>query len=150
MSNGVGFTPRSKKIIENAYVQSKQMGVDFISTEHLLIGILQEEESIAFKILLELNCNMEKLYKNMVNVLNDYVESDLQKQEKTTEKLGKTLSQFGIDLTAKAKSGKLDPVIGRKKETERVIEILSRRNKNNPCLIGEPRSWKDCCNRRVS
>ena len=65
LSNGVGFTPRSKKIIENAYIQSKQMGVDFISTEHLLIGILQEEECIAFKILLELNCNIEKLYKNM-------------------------------------------------------------------------------------
>ncbi len=119
MSNGVGFTPRSKKIIENAYIQSKQMGVDFISTEHLLIGILQEEESIAFKILLELNCNMEKLYKNMVNILNDYVEADLQKQEKTTEKLGKTLSQFGIDLTLKAKSGKLDPVIRKTKRNRK-------------------------------
>ena len=146
LSNGVGFTPRSKKIIENAYVQSKKMGVDFISTEHLLIGILQEEESVAFKILLELNCNIEKLYKNMLNVLNDYVESDLPKQEKEIHKLGKTLTQFGIDLTLKAKSGKLDPVIGRKKETERVIEILSRRTKNNPCLVGEPRSWKNSCN----
>ena len=97
MSNGIGFTPRSKKIIENAYVQSKQMGVDFISTEHLLIGLLQEEESVAFKLLI------------------DYVEMDPQKQEKTTEKLGKTLSQFGIDLTLKAKSGKLDPVIRKKK-----------------------------------
>ena len=150
LSNGVGFTPRSKKIIENAYIQSKQMGVDFISTEHLLIGILQEEECIAFKLLLELNCNIEKLYKDMLNVLNDYVESDLQKQEKTVEKLGKTLSQFGIDLTAKAKSGKLDPVIGRKKETERVIEILSRRNKNNPCLIGEPGVRQNCYYRRIS
>ena len=139
LSNGVGFTPRSKKIIENAYLQSKQMGVDYISTEHLLIGILQEEECVAFKILLELNCNIEKLYKNMWNVLNDYVEADLPKQEKSAEKLGKTLAQFGIDLTAKARSGKLDPVIGRRKETERVIEILSRRTKNNPCLIGEPR-----------
>lgn len=139
LSNGVGFTPRSKKIIENAYIQSKQMGASFISTEHLLIGILQEEESIAFKILLELNCNVEKMYKNMQNVLNDYIEGDLPKQEKRDDRLGKTLSQFGIDLTGKAKAGKLDPVIGRKKETERVIEILSRRTKNNPCLIGEPR-----------
>ena len=138
LANGIGFTPRSKKIIENAYLQSKQMGVDFISTEHLLIGILQEEESVAFKILLELNCNIEKMYKNMVNVLNDYIETDSQKQEKSQEKLGKTLSQFGIDLTLKAKTGKLDPVIGRRKETERVIEVLSRRTKNNPCLIGEP------------
>ena len=139
LSSGVGFTPRSKKIIENAYVQSKQMGADFISTEHLLLGILQEEECVAFKILLELNCNIEKLYKNMVNVLNDYVEADSVKQEKVvTGNLGKTLSQFGIDLTGKARAGKLDPVIGRKKETERVIEVLSRRTKNNPCLIGEP------------
>ena len=106
LSNGIGFTPRSKKIIENAYIQSKQMGVDFISTEHLLIGILQEEESVAFKILLDLNCNIDKLYKNMVHVLNDYVEVDVQKQEKISEKLGKTLHQFGIDLTRKSKSRK--------------------------------------------
>lgn len=109
LSNGVGFTPRSKKIIENAYIQSKQMGVDFISTEHLLIGILQEEESVAFKILLELNCNIEKMYKNMQNVLNDYIENDSTKQEKNNGKLGKTLSQFGIDLTRKSKSRKARP-----------------------------------------
>ena len=150
LSNGVGFTPRSKKIIENAYVQAKQMGVDFISTEHLLMGILQEEESVAFKILLELNCNIEKLYKNMLNVLNDYIEQDVQKQEDSHKQIKKTLSQFGIDLTKKAKSGKLDPVIGRTKETERVIEILSRRTKNNPCLIGEPGVRKNCNNRGVS
>ena len=138
LSNGVGFTPRSKKIIENAYLGSKQIGSDYISTEHLLIGILQEEESVAFKILLDLNCNIDKLYKEIVNVLNDYGESDLQKSEKTTKNLGKTLSQFGTDLTLKARNGGLDPVIGRQSETERVIEILSRRTKNNPCLIGEP------------
>ena len=138
VSNGVGFTPRSKRIIENAYIESKQMGVDFISTEHILIGLLQEEESVAFKILVELNCNIEKLYKSITNVLNDYVETESVKQEKVNEKLGKTLQQFGIDLTLKAKNGKLDPVIGRRKELERVIEVLSRRTKNNPCLIGEP------------
>ena len=80
------------------------MGVDFISTEHLLIGLLQEEESVAFKLLIEMNCNIEKLYKNMVNVLNDYVEVDSQKPEKVPEKLGKTLSQFGIDLTRESKN----------------------------------------------
>lgn len=106
LANGVGFTPRSKKIIENAYSQSKQMGATFISTEHLLIGILQEEECVAFKILLELNCNIEKMYKSMVEVINDYVEADNVKQEKTNEKLSKTLQQFGIDLTRKSKSGK--------------------------------------------
>jgi len=115
LPGGIGFTPRSKKIIENAYLQSKQMGVDFISTEHLLMGILQEEESVAFKILMELNCNMEKLYKNMVHVLNDYVETDAQKPEKISEKLGKTLHQFGIDLTRKSKNRKTRPCYRKRK-----------------------------------
>lgn len=114
LSNGVGFTPKSKKIIENAYVQSRQMGADFISTEHLLLGILQEEECMAFQILIELNCNMQKLYKNIVNILNDNTETD-SNQMKKTEKFGKILTQFGTNLTAKAKTGKLDPVIRKRK-----------------------------------
>jgi len=105
LANGIGFTPRSKKIIENAYIESKELGVDFISTEHILIGVLQEKECVAFKILLELNCNIEKLYKSMSETLNDYVETDSTKQERVNEKLSKTLQQFGIDLTRKSKSG---------------------------------------------
>jgi ATP-dependent Clp protease ATP-binding subunit ClpC len=138
ISNGVGFTPRSKKIIENAYIESKRIGSDYISTEHLLIGLLKEEDSVAFKILLELNCNMDKMYSEILNVLNEYGDIDSLKEDKNNQKLGKTLNQYGVDLTLNAKNGKLDPVIGRKKETERLIEILSRRTKNNPCLIGEP------------
>jgi len=138
LSGGVGFTPRSKKVIENAYIEAKQIGSDYISTEHLLIGILQEEESVAFKILLELNCNMDKIFNEIVNVLNEYGDVDTIKQDKTNKNLGKTLMQYGTDLTLKARNGKLDPVIGREKETQRVLQILSRRTKNNPCLIGEP------------
>lgn len=81
---------------------------------------------------------MDKMYSEILNVLNEYGDVDTTKTEKSNKTLGKTLSQYGVDLTLKAKSGKLDPVIGREKETERVIEILSRRTKNNPCLIGEP------------
>lgn len=136
LGNGIGFTPRSKKIIENAYIEAKQIGSDFISTEHLLIGILQENESIAAKILTELNVNQEKMYSEIWKVLNDF--SDDGKQENKSETNTKTLNHYGLDLTRKAREGKLDPVIGRKNETNRVIEILSRRIKNNPCLIGEP------------
>ncbi len=138
LGGGVGFTPRSKRVIENAYLQAKQIGSDYISTEHLLIGILQEEDSVASKILLDLNCNMERLYNEILNVLSDYGDTDTSKSEKNNYNNTKTLNQYGTDLTLKAKNGKLDPVIGREKETERIIEILSRRTKNNPCLIGEP------------
>ena len=135
LGNGMGFTPRSKKIIENAYIEAKRIGSDYISTEHMLVGILEEPESIAFKILVELNCNTDKLFLDISKVLNDYVDTQVSSNEKN---INKNINQYGVDLTQKAKDGKLDPVIGREKETERIIEILSRRTKNNPCLIGEP------------
>ncbi len=139
----VGFTPRTKRVIENAYREAKRLGSDFIGTEHLLIGIMREGDSVAVRILLDLNLNIEKLYSEIVKVINEYDSSDV--SEKTYINKGHTsfnstptLNQFGNDLTKQASEGKLDPVIGRKKETERVIQILSRRTKNNPCLIGEP------------
>ncbi len=135
LGNGIGFTPRSKKVIENAYLEAKKIGSDYISTEHMLVGILEEPESVAFKILVELNCNTDKMYMDISKVLNEYTDSQVVVNDKN---VNKAISQYGVDLTQKAKDGKLDPVIGRKKETERIIEILSRRTKNNPCLIGEP------------
>ena len=135
LGNGIGFTPRSKKVIENAYIEAKRIGSDYISTEHMLIGILEEPESVASKILVELNCNIDKMYNDISKILNEYGEPQVTTNEKN---VNKTIKQYGIDLTQKAKEGKLDPVIGRNKETERIIEILSRRTKNNPCLIGEP------------
>ena len=138
----IGFTPRTKKIIENAFLEAKRLGSDYIGTEHLLIGIMKEGDSIAVRIMLDLGVNPEELYDDINQVLNDFEnytnESKDEKQEKNSFNSTQTLNQYGTDLTKQATEGLLDPVIGRKKETERVIEILSRRTKNNPCLIGEP------------
>lgn len=140
----LGFTPRTKRVFENAFIEARKLGYNYIGTEHLLIGILREGDCIAARILLELNVNIPRLYNEMVKVINEG--EDLQGEEKkanTERKTGSynqtgTLNQFGEDLTKKATEGKLDPIIGRKEEIERVIQILSRRTKNNPCLIGEP------------
>ena len=140
----LGFTPRTKRVIETAFIEAKKSGSDFIGTEHLLIGIMREGDSVAVRILLNLNVNPQKLYNEIIKVLNDD-ESILNEEKKSTNsKVGasynqtQTLNQYGTDLTKRAIEGKLDPVIGRKNEIERVIQILSRRMKNNPCLIGEP------------
>ncbi len=140
----LGFTPRTKRVIENAFIEARKLGYNYIGTEHLLIGILREGDCIAARILLELNVNIPRLYNEIVKVINEG--EDLQGEEKdgkAERKTGSynqttTLNQFGEDLTKKATEGKLDPIIGRKEEIERVIQILSRRTKNNPCLIGEP------------
>ena len=141
-SEALGFTPRSKRVIENSFIEAKKLGYDYIGTEHLLMGILREGDSIAVRIMIELNVDLPKIYNEIVNVIN---ETEDISQEKVTNKGGKgsfnstpTLNQFGEDLTKKAVDGKLDPVIGRSEESQRVIQILSRRTKNNPCLIGEP------------
>ena len=140
----LGFTPRAKRVIENAFIEARKLGYNYIGTEHILIGILREADSIAARILLELNTNIPKLYNEIVKVINegeDYTGSEKNgKGERRSGSYNKTptLNQFGEDLTKKAEEGKLDPIIGRKDEIERVIQILSRRTKNNPCLIGEP------------
>ncbi len=144
ISETLGFTPRTKRVLENAFIEARKLGYNYIGTEHLLIGILREGDCIAARILLELNVNIPRLYNEIVKVINEG--EDLQgedKKETTERKTGSynqttTLNQFGEDLTKKATEGKLDPIIGRKEEIERVIQILSRRTKNNPCLIGEP------------
>ena len=139
----LGFTPRTKRVIENAFIESRKLGYSYIGTEHLLIGILREADNIAARILLDLDVNIPKLYNEIIKVINegeDYVQNSNNKTEKrnANSKLGPTLKQFGEDLIEKAEDGKLDPIIGRKEEIERIIQILSRRTKNNPCLIGEP------------
>ena len=140
----LGFTPRSKRVIENAFIEARKLGYNYIGTEHMLMGILREGDSIATRILIELNVNIPKLYNEIIKVINegeDYSNDGL--NNKNSKKRGSynstpTLNQFGSDLTQKAEEGRLDPIIGRKEEIERVIQILSRRTKNNPCLIGEP------------
>ena len=140
----IGFTPRTKKVIENAFIESRRLGYNYIGTEHLLIGILRESDSIAARILLDLNVNIPQLYNEIIKVIND---EDIGNKEDSNDGNSKrkgsfnstpTLNQFGEDLTKKAQEGKLDPIVGRIEEIERVIQILSRRTKNNPCLIGEP------------
>ena len=138
----LGFTPRTKRVIENSFIEARKLGYDYIGTEHLLMGILREGDSIAVRILLDLDVELPKLYNEIINVINEA--EDVSRESKTNNKQNgsfnstPTLNQFGEDLTKKAKEGKLDPVVGRSKEIERVIQILSRRTKNNPCLIGEP------------
>ena len=137
----IGLTPRTKRVIENAFKEAKRLGSDFIGTEHLLIGIMREGDSIAVRIMLDLNINSQKLYNEIVSVINEYETNEGGKEEKinkTSYNSTTTLNQYGSDLTKAAIEGKLDPVIGRNKEIERIIQILSRRTKNNPCLIGEP------------
>ena len=147
IENIVDFTPRTKRVVESSFIEARKLGYNFIGTEHLLIGILREGDCVAAKILLDLNVNIPKLYNEIVKVINegeDYNSSDDSSNNSNGRKRRgsynqtPTLNQFGQDLTKKAEEGKLDPVIGRKQEIERVIEILSRRTKNNPCLIGEP------------
>ncbi len=137
----LGFTPRTKKTLENAYIEAKKLGSNYIGTEHILVGIMKESDSLAIRILIELDVNPEDMYQEVAKTLNEFEENINSKdQEDTNNSYNSTqnLNQFGNDLTKSAREGKLDPVIGRSDETDRVIEILSRRTKNNPCLIGEP------------
>ena len=141
----LGFTPRTKRIIENSYIEARKLGYNYIGTEHLLIGIIKEGDSVAVRILLDLNVNIPKLYNEIIKVLNEdeSIKDDENTSGKSVSRRGsynstQTLNQFSDDLTKKAEEGKLDPVVGRNEEIERVIQILSRRTKNNPCLIGEP------------
>lgn len=139
-----GFTPRTKRVIENAFREARKLGSDYIGTEHILIGIMREGDSVAVRIMLNLGANPSKLYNEIVKVINEDENIQGQAENKTVKnKQGsynqtQTLNQFGTDLTKQAEEGKLDPIVGRKDEIERVIQILSRRTKNNPCLIGEP------------
>ena len=139
----IGFTPRSKRVIENAFLEARKLGSEFIGTEHLLIGIMREGDSVAVRIMMDLNVNPQKLYNEIVKVINEDENAGANDKQPKGKARGSynqtpTVNQYGADLTKKATEGKLDPVIGRKDEIQRVIQILSRRTKNNPCLIGEP------------
>ena len=130
------FTPRFKRMLELAFQIARGMMHSFVGTEHLLLALLKETDSYGYKFLLALGVRPEVLVEQL------FSGQETQPDGKTDGKKGKTktptLDEFGRDLTALAEAGKIDPVIGREKEIERVIQILSRRSKNNPCLIGEP------------
>ena len=139
----IGFTPRTKRIVENALIEARKFNSEYIGTEHLLVGIMREGDSVAVRILMDLNVNPQKLYSEIVKIIKDGEQITQGNERENSKANGSfnstpTLNQYGTDLTKKAREGKLDPVIGRKQEIERVIQILSRRTKNNPCLIGEP------------
>src|ERR1700682_5918144 len=131
----IGLTPRAKKVIELAVDEARRLNHHYIGTEHLLLGLVREGEGIAAGVLESLGVNLEKVRTQTIQVLSQSGASHERdaKQPKTP-----TIDQMGIDLTASARAGTLDPVIGRHQEIERVIQILSRRTKNNPALIGEP------------
>ena len=136
-----GLTPRAKSVVELAVSESIRTGCTYIGTEHLLMGILREGNNMALRILRSVGVDTRKMYASVVKKLNESprtVTSGAATPNKEEGKKGKTLSEFTRDLNEAARQGKLDPVIGREQEVQRVIQILSRRTKNNPVLIGEP------------
>lgn len=141
------FTPRAKRVLENATAERARLGTSYIGTEHLLLALLEDEDSYAVSFLSDLGVDNRELYKKIINGIASEGGHEIGFQgsgefapnaKKGGKGSTKTLEQFGRDLTALAKNGSIDPVIGREKEIERVVQILSRRTKNNPCLIGEP------------
>ena len=133
----VGLTPRAKRVIELAIDEARRLGHNYIGTEHLLLGLVREGEGIAAGVLESLGVNLDKVRHQVIHVLSQSSSTAPTQETKRPSKTP-TLDQLGINLTDAARSGALDPVIGREKEIERVIQILSRRRKNNPALIGEP------------
>ncbi len=134
-SGETGLTPRAKKVIELAIDEARQMGHNYIGTEHLLLGLLREGEGVASSVLDSFGITLDRARAETAHILTQGTP-----KARLTRSTSRTpaLDQLGIDLTAAARAGKLDPVIGRHKEIERLIQILSRRTKNNPALIGEP------------
>jgi ATP-dependent Clp protease ATP-binding subunit ClpC len=135
----LGFTPRTKRVLELSFVEARKMGHNYIGTEHLRLGIMKEGESVAVRILMDLGVDPQKLFGDIVRMLSEEAPgASGAPRNNPSYASTPTLNQFGRDLTELATEGKFDPVIGRDKEIERVVQILSRRTKNNPCLIGEP------------
>ena len=140
---GDGFTPRSKRILEQSYKEALRLKSQSIGTEHILIALIKESDCIAVRLLNTLGANIQKIYIDLLTAIgadiqtakNEYISNKNKTKGKTNTP---TRDQYSRDLTEYSKEGKLDPVIGRETEIQRVVQILSRRTKNNPCLIGEP------------
>ncbi|VBB08496.1 chaperonins clpa/b signature 1 [Lucifera butyrica] len=139
----IGYTPRAKKVIEIAFQEAQQLGHNYIGTEHLLLGLIREGEGVAAQVLASLGANLELVRQRVIELLGGFAMSGQAPQPKAAPGQSQpantpSLNEFGRDLNKLAQEGKIDPVIGRDNEIERVIQILSRRTKNNPVLIGEP------------
>ena len=130
-----GFTPRAKKILDDAVAEAKRFHEEQAGTEHILIAILEDGECVGYRLLNTMNVRLRELYTALISSMGEKA-SEYKEDAKYAGT--QTLEQFSRDLTALAEEGKLDPVIGREEEIKRVIQVLSRRTKNNPCLIGEP------------
>ncbi len=138
-----GFTPRSKRILDQSFKEAVRLKSQAVGTEHILIALIKESDCIAVRLLNTLGINLQKLYVDLLTAIgadmntarNEYSANKSKAKAKSNTP---TLDQYSRDLTEYAKEGKLDPVIGRESEIQRVIQILSRRTKNNPCLVGEP------------
>lgn len=131
----IGYTPRAKRVMELALDESRRLGHNYVGTEHILLGLIREGEGVAAQVLANLGISMDKAQTEVMNLLgiDGKAQTTFKKAANTP-----TLNQFGRDLTQMAAESNLDPVIGRQKEIERVLQVLTRRTKNNPCLIGEP------------
>ncbi len=142
-SGHIPFTPRAKKMLELSLRESLQLGHNYIGTEHILLGLIREGEGVAAQVLVKLGADLNRVRQAVIQLLSGYQAGKENATVGAPEagdapKGSQVLDQFGRNLTQAAREGKLDPVIGREKEVERVMQILSRRSKNNPVLIGEP------------
>ena len=136
-----GYSPRAEKVLEEAHRQAARFRSDKTGTEHILLALLKEGENVAVRLLNTMGISIQKLYVEVLAAMGEdksLYKEDLGKKQNKKKGSTSTLEQYSRDLTALAKDGKLDPVIGREDEIRRVVQILSRRTKNNPCLIGEP------------
>ncbi|WP_030483183.1 ATP-dependent Clp protease ATP-binding subunit [Nocardioides aequoreus] len=140
-SGHIPFTPRAKKVLELSLREALQLGHNYIGTEHILLGLIREGEGVAAQVLHKLGADLNRVRQQVIQLLSGYQGKEQQTAGTAPEAAPSSslvLDQFGRNLTQAAKEGKLDPVIGREQEIERVMQILSRRTKNNPVLIGEP------------
>ncbi len=133
IKQGLTYTPRSKKILENSVVLARQLGHKYVGTEHILLALINEREGMAFRLLYEDDADMSAMQEEILAIGKNETTAPSSEKSNTPK-----LDQFGMDLTFAAKNGELDPVVGRSKEIDRIVQILSRRTKNNPVLIGEP------------
>ncbi|MDH6532259.1 ATP-dependent Clp protease ATP-binding subunit ClpC [Aurantimicrobium minutum] len=139
----IPFTPRAKKVLELSLREALQLGHNYIGTEHILLGLIREGEGVAAQVLVKLGADLNRVRQQVIQLLSGFqgkepVTAGNKEESSSTQGGSQVLDQFGRNLTQAAREGKLDPVIGREKEIERVMQILSRRSKNNPVLIGEP------------
>jgi ATP-dependent Clp protease ATP-binding subunit ClpC len=138
-SGHIPFTPRAKKVLELSLREALQLGHNYIGTEHILLGLIREGEGVAAQVLVKLGADLNRVRQQVIQLLNGYQSKEpAGAAPEGAPSTSLVLDQFGRNLTQAAREGKLDPVIGREKEIERLMQVLSRRTKNNPVLIGEP------------